>query len=65
MSETATLKTEAEAAVFLNVSTKTLQAWRWRNQGPRYYKLGKGKRGAIRYSQEELKNFLQQSEMNA
>ena len=60
MSETP-LRTEAEAAKILNVSQKTLQAWRWRNQGPAYYKLGKGKRGAIRYPQDGLISFLEQS----
>lgn len=61
MSETPVLRTESEAATFLNVSQKTLQAWRWRNQGPEYYKLGKGKRGAIRYPEHGLLSFLEQS----
>ena len=60
---TPVLRTEAEAATFLNVSKKTLQLWRWKNQGPEYYKLGKSKRGAIRYPQDGLMSFLEQSKV--
>ena len=44
---------ENQAAEFLGVSTRTLQAWRVRGGGPRYCKIGR----AVRYRRRELVSF--------
>ena len=49
--------TEAEAAEFLRMSARTLQAWRVRGGGPRFLALGR----AIRYQRQDLKNFVAQA----
>jgi predicted DNA-binding transcriptional regulator AlpA len=41
---------ENQAAEFLGVSVRTLQAWRVRGGGPQYVKLGR----AVRYQRREL-----------
>jgi predicted DNA-binding transcriptional regulator AlpA len=41
---------ENQAADFLGVSVRTLQAWRVRGGGPRYCKIGR----AVRYQRREL-----------
>jgi excisionase family DNA binding protein len=48
------LDTEKEAAVYLNVSPRTLQAWRLRGGGPEYVKLG----NAVRYDRDALDRFI-------
>lgn len=48
------LDTEKEAAAYLNVSTRTLQAWRLRGGGPEYVKLG----NAVRYDRATLGRFI-------
>jgi predicted DNA-binding transcriptional regulator AlpA len=47
--------TENQAAEFLGLSVRTLQAWRVRGGGPRYAKLGR----AVRYRRSELVSFQQ------
>ncbi len=44
------LLNEAQAALFLNLSVRTLQAWRIRSVGPRYVRAGR----AIRYRPQDL-----------
>jgi predicted DNA-binding transcriptional regulator AlpA len=44
---------ENQAAQFLGVSVRTLQAWRVRGGGPRYVKIGR----AVRYQRGELISF--------
>lgn len=44
---------ENQAAEFLGVSVRTLQAWRVRGGGPRYIKIGR----AVRYQRRELLGF--------
>ena len=44
---------EIQAAQFLGVSVRTLQAWRVRGGGPRYCKIGR----AVRYQRRELVSF--------
>ena len=44
---------ENQAAEFLGVSVRTLQAWRIRGGGPRYCKIGR----AVRYRRGELVSF--------
>ena len=48
------LDTEKEAAAYLNVSPRTLQAWRLRGGGPAYVKLG----NAVRYDRDALDRFI-------
>lgn len=49
------LLTEIQAAEFLNLSTRTLQAWRIKGGGPCFLKLGR----AIRYRQADLNGWLE------
>jgi predicted DNA-binding transcriptional regulator AlpA len=46
---------ENQAAEFLGVSVRTLQAWRVRGGGPRYVKSGR----SVRYQRRELVAFQQ------
>ncbi len=47
---------EAQAAEFLGVSVRTLQAWRVRGGGPPYVKIGR----AVRYQRRALVTFQEQ-----
>jgi predicted DNA-binding transcriptional regulator AlpA len=47
--------TESQAADFLGLSVRTLQAWRWRGGGPKFCKLGR----SVRYPRRELVAFQQ------
>ncbi|MEG6503651.1 MULTISPECIES: helix-turn-helix domain-containing protein [unclassified Desulfovibrio] len=49
------LITEKEAASFLNISTKTLQSWRYRNYGPAYVKFSR----KIAYAMGDLVAFIE------
>ena len=49
------LLTEAQAAEYLNISIRTLQAWRVQGGGPRYSKLGR----SVRYRQRDLDAFVE------
>lgn len=49
------LLTEIQAAELLNLSTRTLQAWRIKGGGPRFLKLGR----AIRYRIADLNTWLE------
>jgi excisionase family DNA binding protein len=48
------LLNEREAARLLNVSHRTLQAWRLRGGGPEYVKLG----STVRYARDALDRFI-------
>jgi len=48
----------AQAAKIIGVSTGTLAAWRFRNMGPTYYKLVKGKSGTIVYTLDDIDAWL-------
>lgn len=50
-----TLMTEGQAAQILDVVPKTMQAWRCRGGGPRFYKIGR----LCRYKQSDLEEFLE------
>lgn len=51
--------TERAAAERLGVSVKTLQAWRQhRADGPPYVKVGPGPKGAVRYPEAALDEWL-------
>jgi predicted DNA-binding transcriptional regulator AlpA len=49
------LNTEREEAARLQLSLRTLQAWRTRGDGPAYLKLGK----AVRYNPLEVDRWLE------
>lgn len=48
------LLTEAQAGSFLNLSVRTLQAWRLRGGGPCYVKCGR----AVRYRRRNLVEWM-------
>ena len=48
------LLTERQVARILGVSVRTVQGWRLRGGGPRYYKLGR----SVRYSRSDVEEFL-------
>ena len=49
-----TLLTEQQAAQFLSVGDKCLQAWRVRGGGPVFLKVGR----LVRYTQSDLETWL-------
>lgn len=51
------LLTEDQAAEVLRVSSRTLQGWRHRGEGPPYVKLG----SAVRYRCSDLKDHILES----
>jgi predicted DNA-binding transcriptional regulator AlpA len=51
------LLTEAQTADFLNVSIRSLQAWRVRGGGPIYAKLGR----SVRYRRSDLDAHIEES----
>ena len=51
---TSRLINEAEAALYLTISPRTLQAWRCRGVGPVFVKVGR----AVRYDREVLDAFI-------
>jgi|GEM_PF-2869379 len=51
---------EKEAAAYLGLSVKTLQAWRFYCKGPKYLKVGR----AVRYPVEYLDQFKESSTVN-
>ena len=53
------LMTEREAAEYLNVTTRCLQAWRYRDEGkgPRFIRISAR---CIRYRPEDLESFTQE-----
>lgn len=54
------LLTTAEAADYLRLSPRTLEDMRVTGRGPRYFKLGPGKRSKVVYRREELDAWLTQ-----
>jgi len=48
------LRTDREVAEFLGISHRTVQNWRFVNQGPRFIRIGR----SIRYRAEDLSAFL-------
>lgn len=54
------LLTTVEAADYLRLSPRTLEDMRVTGNGPRYFKLGPGKRSKVVYRREELEAWLAQ-----
>lgn len=50
------LLTEVEAAAYLNLTRRALQAWRYQGRGPRYVKISAR---AIRYRPEDLNDWIE------
>ena len=48
------LRTDREVAEFLGISHRTVQNWRFVNQGPRFIRIGR----SIRYRAEDLSAFI-------
>ena len=48
------LLTEAQAAKFLNLSDRTLQAWRLRGGGPPFVRCGR----CVRYRRQDLRAYV-------
>ncbi|MGW3571658.1 helix-turn-helix transcriptional regulator [Streptomyces sp. NPDC000941] len=46
--------TPRQLAHELGVSVGTLANWRWREEGPRYVKLGSGRSSPVRYRREDV-----------
>ena len=53
----AELINEAHAGAILNVSPRTLQAWRVRGCGPKFRKLGR----SVRYRLEDVQAFVNEN----
>ena len=47
--------TEHEVAARLRLSVATLRAWRLKNKGPRFVRLGR----AVRYPEEDVARFVE------
>jgi hypothetical protein len=52
---------ESQAAEFLGLSVRTLQAWRVRGCGPRYTKIGR----SVRYQRRVLVKFQEEHTVTA
>lgn len=48
---------EGDAADFLNLSSRTLQAWRNRGIGPRFIRAGR----AVRYQRKDLQTWIEEN----
>lgn len=51
------LLTPKQVAAELQVHVGTLEAWRGRNEGPKWTKLGTGTRAPVRYSRASIDEF--------
>jgi excisionase family DNA binding protein len=54
------LLTTVEAAEYLRLSPRTLEDMRVTGNGPRYFKLGPGRRSRVVYRREDLESWLKQ-----
>lgn len=52
----APLLTEVDAAAYLNLTRRALQAWRYQGRGPRYVKISAR---AVRYRPEDLESWVE------
>lgn len=49
-----------ELSIMLGVTVNTLQIWRHKGRGPKYIKLS---RRAVRYKERDVKDWIQNSEI--
>jgi len=47
---------QAEVAERLGVTGRTLEGWRWKNVGPRFYRLN----GCVRYRTSDVEKWAEQ-----
>jgi predicted DNA-binding transcriptional regulator AlpA len=47
--------TESQLSKLTQISVKTLRTWRWRGDGPAFYRLGR----SVRYSISDVNEWLQ------
>lgn len=47
-----------EAGEYLRLSSRTLEHFRLRGGGPKYYKVGNSRRSPVRYTKEDLDAWL-------
>ncbi|MFX7025224.1 helix-turn-helix domain-containing protein, partial [Acinetobacter baumannii] len=47
-----------EAAAYLRISRRTLERYRLTGSGPRYLKVGPGRRSRVLYRQEDVEAWL-------
>jgi hypothetical protein len=57
------LLTAAEAARILQIEVATLTKWRSNGTGPAWHRIGGPEKGAIRYSESDLDDFIASSRM--
>lgn len=50
--------TSEEAAAYLRLERSTLEAMRVDGTGPRYFKVGPGRRAKVLYTQEDIDSWL-------
>lgn len=50
------LLTEVEAAAYLKLTRRALQAWRYQGRGPRFVKISAR---AVRYQQQDLEQWVE------
>ena len=53
------LLTTVEAAEYLRLSPRTLEDMRVTGNGPRYFKLGPGKRSKVVYRKDDLEKWVE------
>ena len=53
----AELMTSAQVSEYLGVPLNTLQKWRTRNRGPKYFKYGGANSAAVRYDKNDVEQF--------
>lgn len=56
--------TSKQVSELLGVKLNTLQKWRSRGTGPKYFKFGGSNSAAVRYDREDVERFLAARTMN-
>ena len=51
------LMTSAEVSEYLGVTLNTLQKWRSRKRGPKYFKYGGANSSAVRYDKKDVEHY--------
>lgn len=57
------LLNEREAATLLRLAQQTMRGWRSEGRGPKFIRLGAGKRNSIRYDLRDLQSFIEAGRM--
>lgn len=56
--------TSKQVSELLGVKLNTLQKWRTRGVGPKYFKFGGSNAAAVRYDREDVETFMKARTMN-